>query len=309
MRDLQVLEEHISNLSRSIDYIEQHIEEQFTMLDLAKQARMSVWHFQKVFHILVGEPVKTYVRRRRLTHASKLLIDSEISLDSLAAMAGFKSQEAFNRAFKLQFQLTPGVFRKARTPAKTPHARASINEEYIANIFAQTRPPQVDIRELPSMKLLGIQGHFYSCFSDDADGPKIIPSFWKRLDELIDKNKLTSILSYWGVVTVSNDTLGETDQSTYAATFETDLSNIAHEKTLCQELLEYDMPGGLYAVFKQQNPAAGIVASLNYVFCIWLNQSDYQLDDRAELENYAVDYSVSDLNSYFTYGIPVKTKA
>jgi len=309
MKGLQILEEHIENLSRCIDYIEEHIDKQFSLNDLSKQARMSVWHFQKVFHALIGEPVKTYVRRRRLTHSSKLLIDSRVSLDALSTMAGFKSQEAFNRAFKQQFNLTPGAFRKQGDCPKIPLARASISKEYITAIFDQSQPPTVVVQELPKKQLIGIQGQFFSCFSDEANGPVVIPAFWRKLEYLLSKHNIRSVLKYWGLVFTASDSLGGMDQSTYAATFESSLRSSEILHNVNSELVEHIFQGGLYAVFNQQNPPTGIIHSLNYVVCIWLNQSDYILDDRVEFENYSLDYTTTNINNYFTYGIPIKKKS
>ena len=302
VKDLQIIEEHIENLNRVIEFIEQNIGNLFTLADLAKQARMSFWHFQKVFHILIGEPVKSYVRRRRLTHVSNLLIDSKTSLDVLARIAGFKSQEAFTRAFKEQFSQTPGAFRRAGHYSKLPNARASINRDYLETIFSQVTPPAIDLVELPERHLYGVEDTFFSCFSETADGPKVIPTFWEKLRSCMEKNHVSSCLSYWGLIfEAASANLGE---FTYAATFES--SQIDNQRLI--DFKVYTLQKGLYATFKQQNPPYKIGHNLNYAICVWLNKNNFTFDDRAEFENYSLNYSSSNLNEYFTYGIPIRPK-
>ncbi|MBX7139371.1 MAG: AraC family transcriptional regulator [Oligoflexia bacterium] len=306
MKDLQILEDHVANLGRAIDFIEQNIDRPFSLKELARKARMSQWHFQRVFHALIGEPVKSYVRRRRLSNVAKLLIDSSASLAGLAGMAGFKSTEAFSRAFKLQFGVNPGAFRDAGEPPLVPVARARIDKEYIASMFSQTKPPEVTVVELPSKQLYGIRRRFYSCFSETPNGPEVTPLFWKELVTAVAGHPEVSPQSYWGLISKASDAEEDDGVFDYLASFETAALPATVQAQLANDFVTADFPGGLYALFEQVNPPKGVIPNLNYLFCIWLGKTGYVLDDRTEVEIYGPEYTLEDPRGSFKYGIPLK---
>ncbi|WP_055666697.1 helix-turn-helix transcriptional regulator [Desnuesiella massiliensis] len=101
-------------IQASIEYIESNLEEKILLENLAKQVFLSKYHYHRVFHELVGETVMTYIRKRRLTEAAKELIDSNIKIVDVALKYQFGSQEAFSRAFRRMFKISPGEFRKIK---------------------------------------------------------------------------------------------------------------------------------------------------------------------------------------------------
>lgn len=68
-------------------------------------------HLAKMFRRQYGCTVGDYVRRLRLDHAAKLLVQSERSLSAIALSAGFYDQSHFAHLFKLRFGIAPGVYR------------------------------------------------------------------------------------------------------------------------------------------------------------------------------------------------------
>ncbi|UYO99245.1 helix-turn-helix transcriptional regulator [Oceanotoga sp. DSM 15011] len=71
-----------------------------------------MYHFHRIFNELTGETLKSYIRKRRLTEASKDLLNCNNSIIDIAFDYGFESQESFTRAFKKVFKVTPGKYRK-----------------------------------------------------------------------------------------------------------------------------------------------------------------------------------------------------
>jgi AraC family transcriptional regulator len=306
MAELKILEDHVANLSRCVEFIEQHLEKQFTVEDLAKEARMSFWHFQKIFHILIGESIKSYVRRRRLTIASQRLVQSKTKLESIAHTAGFQSLEAFSRAFKQQFDVTPGAFRKEGRYSDAPATRARIDREYISSRLTQVSPPVIEIVELPPRDLIGIRGEIHTCLSEAADGPLVTPSIWKKLQRLLHPLRLEDLGEAWALIEKAGEELCDSDLFSYTASITVDAGLGQKLQKQSGEFTRRTFPGGLYAVFKQSNPPVGIRSNLNYLFCIWLYKNTYTLDDRAEFEMYPPDYLPQDPDGSFTYGIPIR---
>lgn len=68
----------ITEISKAIDYIEEHITEPTDYARAAKEACSSPFNFQRVFALLCGYTLGDYVRMRRLTLAGEELLSPEL---------------------------------------------------------------------------------------------------------------------------------------------------------------------------------------------------------------------------------------
>ncbi|SHK26146.1 AraC family transcriptional regulator [Clostridium cavendishii DSM 21758] len=102
------------NIQKAIDYIENNLDENIRIEDIAKVAGYSVPHFYRVFAPLVGCSVKEYVRKRKLSNAMYDLATSTRSVTEIAFEYGYGSHEAFTRTFKLAYGESPSSFRKSQ---------------------------------------------------------------------------------------------------------------------------------------------------------------------------------------------------
>lgn len=61
-----------------------------------------------------GECLSEYIQRKRMTEASKLLLDSRESVDAIAANCGYSNGASFRRAFKRVYGLSPSDYRSRK---------------------------------------------------------------------------------------------------------------------------------------------------------------------------------------------------
>ncbi|MGV1832306.1 helix-turn-helix domain-containing protein [Agrobacterium vitis] len=106
-------------LSRVKDYIDAHLENDFTVVDLATIACMSVAHFARSFRAATGKTPHNYVRDLRLELAKQRLTRDDSHIAEIAFAAGFSSQANFTKAFRSATGLTPAKFR-VMTALRTP---------------------------------------------------------------------------------------------------------------------------------------------------------------------------------------------
>ena len=59
----------VESIHQAVRYIEQHLREELTIGDIARQAALSPFYFQKGFAMLCGMTVGDYIRQRRLSAA------------------------------------------------------------------------------------------------------------------------------------------------------------------------------------------------------------------------------------------------
>ncbi|ASA26265.1 AraC family transcriptional regulator [Paenibacillus donghaensis] len=98
-------------IHKSIEFIEQHLDEELNLDRIAKEAGFSKFHFHRIFQKYVGKSVAEFIRSRRLSSAAQLLLYSEERILDIALHYGFESQEAFTRAFKALYALPPAQYR------------------------------------------------------------------------------------------------------------------------------------------------------------------------------------------------------
>ncbi len=98
-------------LGRVTEFIDEHVDRDFTVADLASVACMSPAHFSRCFKAATGKAPHEYISRQRLDLAKRLLATSDRLLVDIAYAAGFSSQANFNRAFRKVVGTTPNLFR------------------------------------------------------------------------------------------------------------------------------------------------------------------------------------------------------
>lgn len=103
--------DYTKDIQLALLYIENNLTGDLSSKEIAKKAGMSEFHFQRVFKKQLGMGVYKYLQKRRMAHASLLLLKSELKIIEIALISGFSSQEAFSRVFKSYYQLPPRQYR------------------------------------------------------------------------------------------------------------------------------------------------------------------------------------------------------
>ena len=92
--------------------IMRHDDEDLTLRCLSRKLGYSEFYVTRKFKEISGMQFKDYLRKRRLAFALKELRDSKKSILNIAFDYGFSSHEAFTRAFKTTYGITPSMYRK-----------------------------------------------------------------------------------------------------------------------------------------------------------------------------------------------------
>ncbi|NSB13290.1 helix-turn-helix transcriptional regulator [Clostridium beijerinckii] len=110
-------------IKKSIEYIENNLNKKIQLKELADKAFLSKYHFHRVFHSVVGEPVAEYIRKKRLEEAANELLTTENKIIDIALKYQFSNQESFTKAFKRLYGIPPKEFRKNKINLTTIHSR------------------------------------------------------------------------------------------------------------------------------------------------------------------------------------------
>jgi AraC-like DNA-binding protein len=94
-------------VAKALWFIESHLTQELMLDEVANAGGVSRYHMSRVFGIATGYSITRYVRGRRLTEAARTLARGAPDILAVALDAGYGSHEAFTRAFRDQFGLTP----------------------------------------------------------------------------------------------------------------------------------------------------------------------------------------------------------
>jgi len=93
-------------------WIQGHLQEDLSAEALAGRACLSPRHFSRRFKSVFGSTPAAFVESVRLAEGRERLTLPDQTIESVAASVGFKSADAFRRAFERRFGLKPTSYRK-----------------------------------------------------------------------------------------------------------------------------------------------------------------------------------------------------
>jgi AraC family transcriptional regulator len=96
-----------------VDYVDAHLANKLSLIELASVACLSPYHFSKMFKRTAGQSVHRYVTARRIEAAKSLLKSGVIGLAEIASAVGFCDQSQLTVVFQRWLKETPGAYRRA----------------------------------------------------------------------------------------------------------------------------------------------------------------------------------------------------
>ena len=287
---------YLEQVQRGIDYVEQHLDHDISVNQVAHAAGISQWHFQRIFKALTNETLKTYIRARRFANSlGKLMATNERILD-VALQAGFESQESFTRAFKQAFNMTPNEYRKLGKN-KRFLKKIRIDSEYLAHINRNISL-QPEIYQQKKMTLVGLRTRFYSVDSEKNNIASKLPPLWVQFVERLQEISYRIPGMCYGLV---RQTSADSDLLEYYAAVAVD-----RLENLPDGMVSIELPETQYARFTHHGLPTLLDTTVNFIYSNWLLQSGYRHSGGPDLEFYGDDYGPELEQSVMQYAIPIE---
>ncbi|MGE7930337.1 AraC family transcriptional regulator [Lysinibacillus xylanilyticus] len=284
----------IESIQKAINYMEEHLLDDITMEQIAREVNSSVFHFQRTFSILTDMSIADYIRRRRLTLAAQELINTEQKVIDLAYKYGYDSPEAFTKAFRKQHQLTPSEARKKQGQLQ------SYNRLVIQVSLKGAEPMKYKIVEKEKFQVVGVKRTYNSQNGENLQG---IPHFWNEMNSKNFDNQLIQLNngSIKGVlgVCVPNTSQGENGFIDYWIATD-------HVGEVGENLLAMEVPASKWVIFEVHGPMPDAMQNTwKQIYSEWFPSNPYKPAGTAELEVYPDDDAYSP-DSYSEIWIPIQ---
>ncbi|MGH2412849.1 MAG: helix-turn-helix domain-containing protein, partial [Microcystaceae cyanobacterium] len=98
-------------LLQILEYINEHLEQDIKLADLADLLGMSQFHFSHLFKQSLGKSPYQYLLQQRIERAKQLLKQSERSIMDIAFLCGFNSHSHLSKQFRQLTGVTPKAYR------------------------------------------------------------------------------------------------------------------------------------------------------------------------------------------------------
>jgi len=161
-------------MNSALDYIETNLEGDIDNAEAAKKACCSLFHFQRMFMVVLGNTPAEYVRKRRLTLAARELTSTDAKVIDIALKYGYDSPDSFARAFRNVHGITPQA-------ARAPGVKLAAFPRISFNIILKGGS-DMDYRiiEKPAFEILGRSRKFHT---KNGENFIKIPQFWHEFME------------------------------------------------------------------------------------------------------------------------------
>lgn len=98
-------------VSQVLEYINNHLDQDIKLADLAQLLEMSQFHFSRLFKQSIGITPYQYLLQQRVERAKQLLKQSDRSIVEIALLCGFNSHSHLSKQFRQLTGMTPTAYR------------------------------------------------------------------------------------------------------------------------------------------------------------------------------------------------------
>jgi AraC family transcriptional regulator len=273
-------------VDKALWLIETNLHAPLTLNGLAETAGVTPFHLSRSFTALTGQPVMRYVWRRRLTRAAEGLVTGKASVLTLALDAGYASPEAFTRAFRAEFGLSPRALRSRATLADLPLTQAMEFAPIMSLIFDA---PTLETH--PERLIAGPSQRY------DMQTRARIPAQWAAYNEAEVRVASPAPEDYYGVAYGFTPTTGDFD---YLCGQE-----IARRATLPEGFAKVTLPAGRWARFVTKGHISTMQSAWGEVYNHWSGQPGCGPVAGPSVEYYPPEFDGMTGNGGYELWIPV----
>lgn len=99
-------------VEEAVSYIETHYASLGNAQSVAEFVGLDRSYFSKVFHERTGISVARFIAETRMTHAKRMLVDTDYKVKAISSLVGYDNYQSFERRFTAIVGMSPSEFRR-----------------------------------------------------------------------------------------------------------------------------------------------------------------------------------------------------
>lgn len=272
-------------VGKALWFIEAHFARDISLDELAKVSGASRFHLSRAFGLVTGSSIQRYLRGRRLSEAARELARGAVDILTVALNSGYGSHEAFTRAFREQFDITPESLR----------SRGRLDDVQLVSAlrlpqdFLQLAPPRIAAG--PALLLAGANERY--TYETCAAIPGQWQAFVPHIGSIARRRQGTT----YGVLHNIDDA-GSID---YLCGVE-----VADFTELPARFARLRLASQTYAVFEHRGHIAEIHSLWHSIWNGWFPASTHVPDDAPMFERYDASFDPRTGAGGFEIWVPLK---
>lgn len=280
----------MSILPKALWFIENHYGRRPSLDEVADASGTTRFHLSRTFSLAAGVPLTAYMRGRRLTEALKLIEAGAPSLIEVALEAGYGSHEAFTRAFRAQFGITPEEARDGHAVSQDVKV-----EPIKMNEFADFKLAEPRFEERGAFTVAGLGERF------TLDRTQDIPQLWQKFNAKYDGTAPHAVPDFWYGISAE---WGEAGQDfLYMAGVE-----VTDTHDLPAEFMTFTFPAQRYVVFPHTDHISTLQKTCVAVWDAWLPDNNIDTSNiNGTFEFYGNEFDPVTGNGGIELWFPFKT--
>lgn len=273
----------LNAMQKAIDYMEANLLERVTIEDIAKEANVSPYHFQRLFMILTDVTVGEYMRRRRLTLAAQELTKPGCKIIDLAYKYGYNTPEAFSKAFRKQHGISPSEARKGSGKLH------SYNRLVIQVNLKGAIPMKYRIVERDKIRITGVSREI-PCMEDGVSPTPGITAFWRELNENGTVQRLVQLMN--GSIKGPLGVTSSYDKNKNTIEY---WIGVEQRTPAESEFAVTELPPAKWVVFEVKGPApTAMPKAWKQIYSEWFPSNGFEPAEQAPLEVYLSEDALSE---------------
>lgn len=292
---------------KAVWLIEAHIEADAEtspdLTELAEKCGISTRHLMRAFAVATGMSVMRYARARKLSRAAQKLVAPDFAhcnILTIALEAGYTSHEAFSRAFRECFKLTPDdLRRRGQIEPLVLQECLRMSDHMIVEI----EEPRFEKRD--KFRVAGLRRSY------SAESSTAIPAQWQQFIPWIGNIDGQSGYETYGICTSPYTGVAKTEPNENTVYFDyiCGIAIAAQAEITDPELSVIDIAPQTYAVFTHRGHISGIRATTYTIWNDYLPKSGLEPLPAPEFERYGREFDPETGNGAVEIWIPVQNPA
>lgn len=270
----------IEKIHKILIFIEKNFNRTIAVEELEAISNYSYRNIQRVFKKVFEENIGEFQKRIRLENGFKKLIYTTESITEISIDIGYESNQAFSKAFKSKFKITPNEARQ--------------NKENVFNTFIEEKKHSKINSKAVYLSQIEVQYKLIVTNNYDND---VINNLWDSIYELTKNN---TKIEYFGII-IDQPLISLPSKSRYEACF-------SKEKDEIKKFNSKKIFGEKYMKYTHFGSYNTILETYRLLYFDWLFNQQYEINSTSIIEHYEIgSINTPNEENYITHIlVPIK---